>query len=372
MSYPHHTWAEIDLAALAYNLRQVRELVGAERKILAVVKAQAYGHGALPVSRKLQSIGADLLGVANISEGVELREAGIRLPILLLSGPIEGALTDVVRCGLTPVIYDLGTARRLNQAGEKAGRTIAVHVKVDTGMGRLGCLPDEAPELLRKLRALPYLEPEGVMTHLACAEAKDRTHTKHQLSRFDGVLARLSAMEIRPPLAHSANSAAILNHPASWYDLVRPGLVLYGASPDIRLKDKINLRPVLTVKTRVLQLKQLPPGSALSYCGAYITARKSRIAILPLGYADGYPRCLSNSGYVLIKGRKAPIVGRVCMDLTLVDVTDLPPVEVGDEVLVMGKDKSGELPVEEVAQLAGTIPYELLCGIGNALPRVYQ
>jgi alanine racemase len=365
------TRAEIDLSALDHNLEQIRKRVGRGCKILAVVKADAYGHGACLVSRELLSAGADMLGVATAAEGIRLRQAGIEAPILLLLGMLDRSPEEIIQADLTPVISESTGIQALADAARRAGRRVKVHVKLDTGMGRLGFPWEQGVEVIQRLMHLQGIEVEGLLTHFAQAEAPDKAFTQLQLSRFEEVIAELNRQGIEIPVLHAANSAAIIDFSPSYLNMVRPGIMLYGAVPDSGLQPKIDLKPVMSVKTKIIRLRKMPAGCSLSYGRTYITPKESTIATIPIGYAAGYSRALSNRGRVLIGGVRAPIVGRVCMDMSLVDVTHLPEVKLGDEVLVWGKDDAGTLPVEDIADLADTIAYELLCLVGRYLPRRY-
>ena len=370
------TTAHIDLGALRHNLAQVRRLAGA-REVIAVVKADAYGHGAVPVARALAAEGVTRFGVALVEEGRALREAGIRGEILVLGGFTEDQAAEIVELGLTATIFHAGHADALNQAARHARRVAPIHAKIDTGMGRLGFSVDEAPEAVAALARCAFLRIEGLMTHFADADLADPAYAREQVARFDRVHEALTARGVAVPLRHAANSAAVMA--ASWrsapggplYDAVRPGLMLYGVRPGPAVGAGVDLRPVLSLTTRILLLKRVPPGTPISYGRTFVTGRDSLIAILPIGYADGYPRALSNAGRVLVRGRAAPVVGRVCMDLTMVDVTDAPGAAEGDEAVVIGAQGAAAITAEDVAAGAGTIAYEILCGIGPRVPRRY-
>ena len=377
-------WVEINLDALAHNFLQVRNLLEDKCKILAVVKADAYGHGLEMVARELVAQGADMLGVTTLLEGIRLREVGIGTPILLLSGTFN-SIPEVISYNLTPVVYDYDNAKAVSAAGLAAQQRVKVHVKVDTGMGRLGCMYDEAIETIPRIAELPGLEVGGIMTHFAEAEVPHSSYTQWQMDRFRHLLHSLGQKGLRFPLIHAANSAAILNVPGSSFDMVRPGLILYGALPDPALSSKLpdesgnyktNLQPVMSFKARIISLKHLDSGCSLSYNRTYITCQPSLIAAIPVGYAEGFSRSLSNCGQVLVSSertgfRRANVVGRVCMDISLLDVTHLPQTKPGDEVLLFGQSGEHRLPVEEIAVKAGTIPYELLCLAGRQVPRLY-
>lgn len=370
------TTAHIDLGALRHNLAQVRRLAGA-REVIAIVKADAYGHGAVPVARALAAEGVSRFGVALVEEGRVLREAGVRGEILVLGGFVEDQAAEIVELGLTATIFHAGHADALNEAARRAGRAAPVHAKIDTGMGRLGFAVDAAPDAVAALARCAFLRLEGLMTHFADADLADPAYAREQVARFDAVAETVRRAGVRIPIRHAANSAAVMA--ASWrsagggplYDAVRPGLMLYGVHPGPAVGSGVDLRPVLSLTTRILLLKRVPPGMPISYGRTFVTRRDSLIAVLPIGYADGYPRALSNAGRVLVRGRAAPVVGRVCMDLTMVDVTDVPGAAEGDEAVVIGAQGAAAITAEDVAAGAGTIAYEILCGIGPRVPRRY-
>ena len=371
------TTAHIDLGALRHNLGQVRRLAGA-REVIAIVKADAYGHGSVPVARALAAEGVTRFGVALVEEGRALREAGIRGEVLVLGGLVEDQAAEIVELGLTATIFHAGHAEALNEAARRAGRAAPVHAKIDTGRGRLGFSPDAAPDAVAALARSAFLRLEGLMTHFADADLADPAYAREQVARFDAVAETVRRAGVHIPIRHAANSAAVMAA-SSWrsamggplYDAVRPGLMLYGARPGPAVGAGVDLRPVLSLTTRILLLKRVPPGTPISYGRTFVTRRESLIAVLPIGYADGYPRALSNAGRVLVRGRAAPVVGRVCMDLTMVDATDVPDAAEGDEAVVIGAQGAAAITVEEVAAGAGTIAYEILCGIGPRVPRRY-
>jgi len=361
------TVAEISLPALRHNLLEVVRRAGPSA-ILAVVKANAYGHGAVPVSRALLAAGAQRLGVATVIEGVELREAGITAPILVMSGGFAGELPALLEYRLTPVLPSLETVMVLAQHVAGRAASLPVHLKIDTGMGRLGLSAREV-EVLLDGGWPSSLRLEGVMSHLASADDRDATATEEQLVQFRTLLEIVKRAGI-VPIAHIAGSAGILRFPASHFDMVRPGLMLYGYTPGAM---KVNtLRPVLTWKTYVVQVKRIAPGQAVSYGGSFIARRPTTAAVLAIGYADGYSRGLSNQGRVLINGGIAPVIGRVCMDLTMVDVTELPSVKADDEVVLLGRQGSTSITADDLADQLGTISYEILTGIGPRVRRVYR
>jgi len=370
MSRP--TVAEIDLAALRYNFNKVRQLSGSGSKTLAIVKANAYGHGAVTIARELEKCGADFLGVALCEEAVELRTAGIRSPIMVMGGVYNSQAEDVVAHRVIPVLFDIETALSLDAFAARSGLRLKVHIKLDTGMGRIGILPGDIHGFFERLKACQFLEVDGLLTHLAVADtisppADD--FTKAQMHMFLDMSARVREMGFNPTYMHLANSAAILRHLEPCFNLIRPGLMLYGISPS--LEPVTELRPVMTLKTRIVALKKVPAGSSISYRRTFITGRDSIIATLPIGYADGYNRHFSNRAPVLIRGRRAAIVGVVCMDMVMVDVTDIPDVRPQDEVILLGSQGDESIDAGELSEIAHSIPYELLCCIGSRVPRVY-
>ncbi len=365
------TLCTVDLAALRWNFLQVRKKVGPKIKILSVVKADAYGHGAGPVAKTLARAGSDAFGVATLEEGVELRRAGIRSPILILAGVYPDQLDEILRYRLTAVLSDLETLERFEGALRRRHASLGFHLKIDTGMGRMGLLPSETDRWLSKLGGLKALRFDGLCSHFSDAESEEEDYTQNQLKSFAGVVERLRRAGLCPPLIHMALSAAVITLPRSYFSMVRPGLVLYGIHPSPATARRMALRPVLSWKTRILQLKGLPKGSSISYGRTFVTKRPSLIATLPVGYADGYHRLLSNRGAVLVRGRRAPVVGRVCMDLTMVDVTDIRGVKQGDEVALLGKQGRKSISADEMARWAGTISYEVLTSISARVPRIH-
>jgi alanine racemase len=368
----HTTTAEVDLGALVYNYQQLRQFVPASVKFLAVVKADAYGHGAIPVSKKLEELNTDFLGVARVQEGVELRNGGIKKPILVRSGVYQEEVEEVLDYKLTPLVYRLEIAEALSAAASKRGTKIPVHLKVDTGMGRIGVLAEEAPAFANRVRKFENLEIEGIASHLSTADEGDSAFASEQLERFSRTIEEMKRLDIDPPFCHIANSAALVNLPAAHFNLVRPGIMLYGSYPSPFLKDKVSLRQVMSWKSHIADIKKLPAGYPVSYGRTFITQHPSRIAAIPVGYADGYNRLFSNRGEVLLKGMRVPVVGRVCMDWTMVDVTDVTGVEVGDEVMLMGSQSGREITPEEMGGWIGTISYEILCSVGKRVSRIYK
>jgi alanine racemase len=364
------TLAVVDLDAVTHNLRAFRNLLPPAVAICAIVKADAYGHGAVPVSKELEAQKVEAFGVATVEEGLELRRAGIQRPIMVLGYGFSG-IEAAQEHQLAPVIYSPGTAKRVSEAARRMKKPLSVHLKLDTGMGRLGFLPDQWRPALEELRGNPWIHLEGIATHFSSAES-DPDFTRTQIDRFEEVAGQIRQVcDGEGPRLHAANSAGTLCHPESVHSMVRLGLMLYGAYPEPGLKAKVTVKPAMTFKTHVLFVKSLPAGSPISYGQTFHTERTSRIATLAVGYADGYRRDLSNRGWVLIRGHKAPVVGTVTMDLTMVDVTDVPDVSEGDEVTLFGPAGGTSLPVEDLAEEIGTISYELLCAVSRRVPRVY-
>jgi alanine racemase len=363
------TWLEVDLEAIAHNVRRVAEIVGPEVGVLAVLKADGYGHGSIRVARTALNNGACYLGVASINEGALLRHTGISAPILVLGFTPAWQARELVLNGLSATVFNLDVPQALSQAGRELNRRVAVHVKVDTGMGRLGLLPDEVVPFVHSLKALPQLTLEGIFTHFSVADS-DPDYTRWQIHRFRQVLGALREAGIEIPLAHAANSAAILSLPESHFRMVRLGLAMYGLHPSPQVHCPPDFRPALAFKTQVAQVKTLPPGSYVSYGNTYQTGGEQRIAVIPVGYADGFRRAPRHWGEVLVRGRRAPIVGRVCMDQTMIDVTAIPEVRQGDEVVLIGEQGQERITAEDVAQRLGTINYEVVSEILARVPRV--
>lgn len=367
------TWAEIDLDALAHNYHTLRALAPWGCKFLGLVKADAYGHGAPVIGRKLQELGADMLAVACAAEAEELRRAGITLPILCLGRtPVE--LTDLLlEHDVTQTVEDLDTGRALSRAAQAAGKTLKIHVKLDTGMSRLGFLwrkdgdNTRVLEDIQTLCALPGLEAEGMFTHFADADGNE-DYTMDQLTRYLDARDALEKRGISFAVCHCGASAAVLNYPCTHMDMIRPGIALYGyyPAPGMEGLDGPGLEPVMTVKSRIAALHSFPAGTHVSYGCTAVLERDSRLAVIPIGYGDGYPRSLSNRMEMRVRGVACPIVGRVCMDMCMVDVTHLPQVEVGDTAVVYDPDLT-----EKAAGLLNTIVYELLCGVAPRIPRIY-
>jgi alanine racemase len=371
------TWAEVSLGTLRQNFRAVQKHIGGDVTVCAVVKADAYGHGAVECSRALEAEGAQWFGVTSLDEAIPLCEAGIRARILLLTGFWRGEEEEIVRLKLTPTVWEPAQIELLERAASQLGINHPIHLKVDTGMGRLGIAPADLSRICSALRSAPHLVVEGLSTHLASSEVLDAPSVPEQLATFDKVRRQLRNEGIDPPLVHVANTGAVISRRDSWNTMVRPGIALYGyylpferAGREVSGTGlRLQVKPVLTWKTRVLSLRDVPANQALGYGGIYVTKAPARIAVLPVGYADGFNRALSSRGRVIVREHYAPIVGRISMDLSLVDVTGLPGVAVGDEVILLGSCDGLSVDAREHAALANTVLYEILCGISKRVPR---
>jgi alanine racemase len=367
------TWLEIDLDAIAANTRRIKEIVGPDTEVLVSLKADAYGHGALRVARTTLLNGASWLGVATLSEATPLRAAGVSAPILVFGYIPPWQAREAARLDVRATVYSTDIAAELAQAARDLDRTIRVHVKVDTGMARLGLRAEDIEGVVRfveELRGMRGVEVEGLFTHLATADSADQTYALRQLARFDAVLAALDAHGLRPPIVHAANSAATLTMPQSRYSMARPGIAIYGLAPSEDVSLPAGFRPALSFKTQVAQVKDIPPGEGVSYGATYVTERETRIAVLPVGYADGFRRAPATWGNVLIHGQEAPLIGRVCMDQCMVDVSHIPDVRRGDEVVLIGRQGEATVSAEEVARRLGTISYEVVSALLARIPRV--
>jgi alanine racemase len=364
------TWVEIDLCAIRYNYLALKKYLPQGTKMMAAVKANAYGHGIVEVSRKLVECGIDYLGVACVDEALILRENRIRIPVLNLGAFLKNDLAALVENDITATVTDLDLAKRLDAAAGRLKKKVKVHVKVDTGMGRLGIWHREADAFIIKLCALKNLSLEGIFTHFPSADI-DESFTRSQIAVFCSLIDRLEIKGVSIPLKHLANSMAVLGFKDSHLNLVRPGLALYGLHPKEEMLGKVALKSVLAFKTKVVYLKNVDKGMSVSYGRTYIASKKTKIATLPVGYGDGYNRILSNKGKVLINGKLCPVVGVVCMDQTMVDVGALKNVKMEDEVVLMGVQGGRTIRVEDIARLCNTIPYEVVCWISPRVPRVY-
>lgn len=367
----HVTWAEVNLDAIAHNIKAYKKHVGPAVEVMAAVKANAYGHGAVAVSRAALAAGATRLAVHRLGEAVELRKAGLEAPILIMGYTPPESAEEIIHWNLTPSLISLDFARVLSQKASDAGSTVPLHIKIDSGMNRYGLMPSEALEFVRALTQLPGLKLEGLFTHFATADSLDQTHMRAQLTEFEGVIGVLRAAGFNFPCVHAANSAAAMKLPEAHFNAVRIGVAMYGMSPSDEWPPVFQLRPALCLKSIVCRVRDLPAGAGISYGRTYVTKKTMRAALVPVGYGDGYHRILSNKGEVLIHGQRAPIRGRVCMDQFVVDVTHIPGVVEGDEVVLVGAQDSAALPAEEVAAWAGTINYEVTTSLLPRVPRLY-
>jgi alanine racemase len=368
------TWAAINREALSANFRLVKDHVGPDVKVMAVVKANAYGHGAVECAQRLEREGADWFGVALPEEGIELRDAGITKPILCLAGFWEGQATACLERNLVPVVYRLDMIEAFDRAAGERGVVADVHVKIDTGMGRLGIRFDEVSEFADALKKFRNIHVDGLMTHFAAAEEPScGPLTKDQIERFENVVAAFRERGLKPTHTHLANSAAVFGQPAAWGNMVRPGGVLYGLWRDILAPADRgqHLRPVMSLHSRIILLKWVPEGETVGYGCTFEASRKTLVATIPLGYDDGYMRALSNRGHAIIRGVYATVIGRISMDLTLIDVTNVPGVQLNDEVILIGRDGGLAVTAEDIAKTAGTLSYEVTCGVGERVPRIY-
>jgi len=371
------TWAEIDLDKIGHNVEQVVALLPAGTQLMAVVKANGYGHGAILVAKKALQVGADYLAVASVDEGIELREAGIDAPILVLGYTPGEHAEVVVKWGLTQTVYQQDLLDNLSTAAVRLGRTVKVHVKLDTGMGRLGLTEvAEAVAYVERAVALPGIEVEGIYSHFATADEADETYTREQIVRWNERIAAIRARGLTVPLQHISNSAAILQYPecaeSVTANMVRLGISMYGCAPSDECTLRgVELRQVLRLVSKIAHVKIVPPGTKISYGATYVTAQPTRIATVPIGYADGYSRQHSNNGDVLVRGQRCPVVGRVCMDQIMIDVTAIPDAVVGDEVVLYGGQGRAFISLDEVGARMGTISYEVSCLLGRRVPRRY-
>lgn len=370
----NHAWAEIDLDAIAHNVLEIRRVIGEEVEMMGVVKADAYGHGVLEVVRTLLDNGVSQLAVSKLDEAIQIRKMGIRVPILIFGYTDLSRAEEIVINDVTQAVFSREMAQVLSKAAVKLCRSAKIHVKLDTGMTRVGFMPDQgAIQSILELGKLPGLMIEGLFTHFASADETERDYTMMQFERYMNVCSELVKLGIHIPLRHVCNSAGIMQYPQMHLDMVRPGIILYGLYPSQKVdREKISLRPAMTLKANVILVKDVEPGTCISYGRTFRTSRPSKIATVPIGYADGYTRLLSNKGRMLVNGEYAPVVGRVCMDQCMIDVTDLKhEVHVGDEAVIFGSQNGVCISVDEVAADIGTISYELVSIISKRIPRVY-
>lgn len=367
------TWAEIDLGAIAHNVREFRRHIPSQTRLMAIVKADGYGHGAVEVAREAVSAGISFLAVGMVEEAAELRESGIDAPILILGFTPKEYAPYLCEYNLTPSVFTPEEAAAFSQAAVRAGRILDVHVKVDTGMGRVGCFPCEtADDFIMDAANLPGLRIAGIYTHFASADHRDKTFARYQLERYLSLVRRLERQGLQIPLKHAANSAAAIDLPEARLDMVRIGISLYGLYPSDEVnREDIRLRPAMSLRSKIIFVKDVPAGTGISYGWTYVAEEPDRIATLPLGYGDGYRRMLSNRGQVLVRGRRVPVVGRVCMDQTMISVRALDGVSAGEEAVLFGRQGDAMLHVDEVARWLETINYEVITSVSRRVPRVY-
>ncbi len=366
----YRSWVEVDLDNFTTNLLEIKRLIGDDVDFMQTVKADAYGHGAIEISHAALRAGARMLGVANADEGIQLRVSGIEAPVVILGPSTLPEIPDMIKYHLTPSVSDAGFVRALEEQLDRASRTLSVHVEVDTGMGRGGTMHSEAIDLIRYIKTLPHIILEGLFSHFASSEIMNQ-YNDQQWQMFSGLLTGLQQMGIDIPLRHMDNSGAILNYPALKLEMARPGIMTYGIYPSAETISKAALAPVMSFKTTIVLVKEFPAGYGIGYNRTYITKDKTRVATIPVGYGDGYPFILSNQGEALIHGRRAPVIGRVSMDMCTLDVTHIPDCEVGDEVVLLGRQGNEYISANEIAAKAKTISYEVLCALGKRAPRVF-
>jgi alanine racemase len=370
----NRAWAEVDLDNIAHNVREIRRITDKHAEVMAVVKADAYGHGVMMVVETLLQNGATRLAVSMLDEAIQLRRDGISAPILVLNYTDPVRAEEIIRNDVTQTVFSHDLAEALSKAAVRLGRNIKIHVKIDTGMSRVGFMPGySAVKDVMRISRLPRIIVEGIFTHFASADEKDRSYTYMQFERFMGVCSELERVGLFIPLKHVANSAAIIEYPEMHLNMVRAGIILYGMYPSEYVdKSKITLKPAMTLKANVILVKEVEEGTCISYGRTFTTQRRSRIATIPIGYADGFSRLLSGKARVLINGESAPIVGRICMDQCMADISELNNrVDVGDEVVIVGHQGNCHIDIEQIASAMGTINYEAVCIIGKRIPRVY-
>lgn len=366
-------YAEVDLSAIGHNIALVRKNVGADVKICAVIKADAYGHGAVAVGRYLENA-VDYFAVATVDEAIELREAGIRLPIVILSYVSPSRYDEVVRYDVTQTVYSWETAALLDKEAAAQGKTAKVHIALDTGMTRIGyVVSEQSADEIRRISQLPHIELEGMFTHFSCADLTDKAYSRMQMERYDHMCEMLDARGVVIPLKHICNSAGIMEFDSHRFQMVRSGIITYGLYPSEEVdKAALPIRPAMRFCSHVVNVKWVEPGTCVGYGATYTTSARTRIATVSVGYADGYPRALSNKGRVLIHGQFAPVLGRVCMDQIMVDVTHIDGVEIEDVVTLFGRDGDNVIPVEEPADMAASFNYEFVCSLSPRVTRVYR
>ncbi len=370
----YRIYAGIDLDALKYNVDGIKRCKANGAMLMGVVKADAYGHGAKIFAHELDGLGFDWFAVATVDEGIELRKDGIHQPILVLGYSCEEQYPDMVQWDITPTIYSFDMAKAFAAVAAAAGKTADIHIKIDTGMSRIGFLPEEESiDEIEKIHGLKNIRIQGMFTHFACADMRDKSHVGHQIEKFRRMIDGVKKRGIPVEIFHCSNSASIMELPSEHMNMVRAGIILYGLYPSHEMEEeRLSLKPVMSLYSHVVQVKEVPGGVSVGYGATYVTGRPTRIATIPVGYADGYPRALSNRASVLIRGRRAPIIGRICMDQFMVDVTEAPEVSIGDVVTLIGTDGEESISVEEISEMAGSFNYEFVCDVSRRVPRVYM
>lgn len=376
-AYKNRSWAEVDLDAIGHNLREIKGKLARNTLVMSVVKADAYGHGVFETVQTLLENGADRLAVSMLDEAIQLRKSGVTVPILILSYTDPSRAEELIQYDITQTVFSMELAQSLSEAAVKLSQSIKVHIKIDTGMTRVGFAPGyEAVKNVVAISKLPGIVVEGMFTHFSKADEWDKTYTNMQFERFTSICTELNRIGVFIPVKHVANSAAAMSYPEMHLDMIRPGIIQYGLYPSYEVdKSLLDLKPAMTLKTKITMVKKVEAGCSVSYGGTFVTERETYIATLPIGYADGYSRLLSNKASVLIHGEYAKVIGNICMDQCMVDVTDLVQagidVSVGDEVVLFGKQGEKQITVSELADYMGTISYELVCIIGKRIPRIY-
>ncbi|HLR34482.1 MAG TPA: alanine racemase [Tissierellales bacterium] len=367
-------WAEINIDNLAYNMREIRYNTDDNALVIAVVKADAYGHGSIEAARVFLKNGADRLAVATVEEGIELRKAGIEVPILILGATPNSQHELTIKWNLIETVFNYKSAKNLSEIARKNNKIASVHIKIDTGMGRIGFLSKE--EIIKEIEMindLSNLRVEGIFTHFAKADEKDKSFTRKQFERFNKVINEIEKLGINIPIKHVSNSAGIIDLPEYNLDMVRPGIINYGLYPSNEVnKERIKLKPAMTLKARISNIKKISKNTGISYGHTFITKRESVIGTIPIGYADGFTRILSHKAEVIVKGKRVPVIGTICMDQCMIDLTGVNNVNIGDEVIIFGGENNSYMPIEEVAKKIGTINYEIVCMVGRRIPRIYK
>lgn len=374
MNQYYRVHAVIDLDAICHNIQEVKRVVGEGVKVMPVIKADGYGHGAVPIAKELNKIGVDAFAVAILEEGITLRNNGIKKPILILGYTSEYQYSSLIQYEIEPTVFCYDMAESLSKIAQALGKVAKIHIKLDTGMNRIGFKPTkESVEIVEKISKLPNIKIEGIFTHFACADEADKTSAYEQERKYDQFIQWLEEKDIYIPIKHVSNSASIIDLDGFRKDMVRSGIITYGLYPSEEVsKDVLDLKPAMELKTHIVYIKEVEAGEGISYNHTYVTDKKTKIATIPVGYADGYPRALSSKGRVLIRGQYAPIIGRICMDQMTVDITGIPDVAVEDIVTLIGKDGNQQISAEEMAENSGSITNEFLCRIGSRVERIYK